>query len=134
MGRDESDASLAAFRLALSWKEALGAEVLGLHLVSGEGGCCYPTYLDPKGLSLAEVLEKAEAFLRARYTPLDRLLVTKGEDEADLVELARREKLDLLVLGSKAKRTWRRRLGGTVEAALQRTDLPLLVVPEATVW
>ena len=42
--------------------------------------------------------------------------------------------LDLLVLGSKAKRTWRRRLGGTVEAALQRTDLPLLVVPEATVW
>ena len=57
-----------------------------------------------------------------------------GEDEADLVELARREKLDLLVLGSKAKRTWRRRLGGTVEAALQRTDLPLLVVPEATVW
>ncbi|MCH1928559.1 hypothetical protein L6232_27575, partial [Shewanella sp. C31] len=65
VGLDESAASLAAFRLAEAGGKALGAEVVGLHLVSGEGGCCFPTYLDPRGLALAEVLERAKGHLAA---------------------------------------------------------------------
>ncbi|WP_240307616.1 hypothetical protein [Thermus caldifontis] len=41
---------------------------------------------------------------------------------------------DLLVLGSKAKSTWRHRLGRMVEVLSRQSSLPLLVVPEATVW
>lgn len=132
VGVDEGDAALAAARLAQAFGEKLGAEVVGLHLVSGEGGCCYPTYLDPKGLGLAQVLERAEAFLGQRLGL--KVQAMKGEEASDLLEAAKRLKADLLVLGSKAKRTWRHRLGQMVEAALRHAELPLLVVPEATRW
>lgn len=132
MGVDEGDAALAAARLAQILGEKLGAEVVGLHLVSGEGGCCYPTYLDPKGLGLAQVLERAETFLSQRLGL--KVQAMKGEEASDLLEAAKRLKADLLLLGSKAKRTWRHRLGQMVEAALRHAELPLLVVPEATRW
>lgn len=132
VGVDEGDAALAAARLAQIFGERLGAEVVGLHLVSGEGGCCYPTYLDPKGLGLAQVLERAEAFLSERLGL--KVQAFKGEEALDLLEAAKRLGVDLLVLGSKAKSTWRHRLGRMVEALSTQSPLPLLVVPEATVW
>ncbi len=132
VGVDEGDAALAAARLAQIFGERLRAEVVGLHLVSGEGGCCYPTYLDPKGLGLAQVLERAEAFLSERLGL--KVQAFKGEEALDLLEAAKRLGVDLLVLGSKAKSTWRHRLGQMVEAALRHGELPLLVVPEAARW
>ncbi|MCS6868124.1 universal stress protein [Thermus sp.] len=134
VGLDESPASLAAFRVAEAWGRALGAEVLGLHLVSGEGGCCFPTYLDPRGLALAEVLERARAHLEALLRATGVVEASKGENELDLLRLAEARGADLLVLGSKAKSTWRHRLGRMVETLVARTPLPLLVVPEAAVW
>ncbi|GAB5602842.1 universal stress protein [Thermus sp. FJN-A] len=134
VGLDESAASLAAFRLAEAWGKALGAEVVGLHLVSGEGGCCFPTYLDPRGLALAEVLERAKGHLEALLKATGVVEVGKGEDEPDLLRLAEARGAGLLVLGSKAKSTWRHRLGRMVEVLSQETRLPLLVVPEAAVW
>ncbi|MFD3005925.1 universal stress protein [Thermus tengchongensis] len=134
VGLDDSSASLSAFRVAEAWGRAMGAEVLGLHLVSGEGGCCFPTYLDPRGLALAEVLERARGHLEALLKATGVVEVSKGEDELDLLRLAEARGADLLVLGSKARSTWRHRLGRMVEALLTQSHLPLLVVPEAAVW
>jgi len=134
VGLDDSPASLAAFRVAEAWGKALGAEVFGLHLVSGEGGCCFPTYLDPGRLSLSQVLEQARAHLEALLQATGVVEVAPGERELDLLRLAQARKADLLVLGSKAKSTWRHRLGRMVEVLAQESPLPLLVVPEATVW
>ncbi len=134
VGLDESPASLAAFRVAEAWGKALGAEVLGLHLVSGEGGCCFPTYLDPRRLSAAEVLERARGHLEALLRATGVVEVAWGAEEVDLLHLAQARGADLLVLGSKAKSTWRHRLGRMVEVLFQRSPLPLLVVPEAAVW
>ncbi|BDG17377.1 universal stress protein [Thermus brockianus] len=134
VGLDESPAALAAFRVAEAWGKALGAEVFALHLVSGKGGCCFPTYLDPERLSLGEVLERAKAFLEDLLKASGVVEVFPGEDELDLVRLAQARQADLLVLGSKAKSTWRHRLGRMVEALASQSPLPLLVVPEATVW
>lgn len=134
VGLDESPASLAAFRVAEAWGKALGAEVFALHLVSGKGGCCFPTYLDPERLSLAEVLERAKGFLEGLLKATGVVEVSPGEDELDLVRLAQARQADLLVLGSKAKSTWRHRLGRMVEVLAAQSPLPLLVVPEATVW
>ncbi len=134
VGLDDSPASLAAFRVAEAWGKALGAEVFGLHLVSGEGGCCFPTYLDPGRLSLSQVLEQARVHLEALLQATGVVEVAPGEREVDLLRLAQTRKADLLVLGSKAKSTWRHRLGRMVEVLAQESPLPLLVVPEATVW
>lgn len=134
VGLDESPASLSAFRVAEAWGKALGAEVFGLHLVSGEGGCCFPTYLDPKRLSAAEVLEKAQVHLEGLLRATGVVEVAWGEEEMDLLRLCQAREADLLVLGSKAKSTWRHRLGRMVEVIFQRSPLPLLVVPEALVW
>jgi nucleotide-binding universal stress UspA family protein len=60
--------------------------------------------------------------------------VAQGEEELDLLHLAEARGADLLVLGSKAKSTWRHRLGRMVEVLVQESSLPLLIVPEATVW
>ena len=60
--------------------------------------------------------------------------VSPGENELDLVRLVQARQADLLVLGSKAKSTWRHRLGRMVEVLAAQSPLPLLVVPEATVW
>ncbi|WP_298631166.1 universal stress protein [uncultured Thermus sp.] len=134
VGLDESPASLSAFRVAEAWGKALGAEVFALHLVSGEGGCCFPTYLDPRGLALAQVLERAKTHLEALLQASGVVEVSKGEEELDLLRLAQAREADLLVLGSKAKSTWRHRLGRMVEVLSSQSSLPLLVVPEATVW
>ncbi|SDF47033.1 Nucleotide-binding universal stress protein, UspA family [Thermus arciformis] len=134
VGLDESPASLAAFRVAEAWGRALGAEVLGLHLVSGHGGCCFPTYLDPGKLSVPEVLERAKAHLEALLKATGAVEVSWGEAEEDLLRLAEARGADLLVLGSKARSTWRHRLGRMVEVLVLRSPLPLLVVPEAAVW
>jgi nucleotide-binding universal stress UspA family protein len=134
VGLDDSPASLAAFRVAEAWGKALGAEVFGLHLVSGEGGGCFPTYLDPGRLSLSQVLERARAHLEALLQATGVVEVAPGERELDLLRLAQARKADLLVLGSKAKSTWRHRLGRMVEVLAQESSLPLLVVPETTVW
>lgn len=120
--------------MAEAWGKALGAEVFGLHLVSGERGCCFPTYLDPGRLSLSQVLERARAHLEALLQATGVVEVAPGERELDLLRLAQARKADLLVLGSKVKSTWRHRLGRMVEVLLQESPLPLLLVPEATVW
>ncbi len=57
-----------------------------------------------------------------------------GEEEMDLLRLAEDRGADLLALGSKAKSSWRHRLGRMVEVLALRSALPLLVVPEAAVW
>ncbi|WP_281173154.1 universal stress protein [Thermus amyloliquefaciens] len=134
VGLDDSPASLSAFRMAEAWGRALGAEVFGLHLVSGQGGCCFPTYLDPETLGLAEALDRAKAHLENLLKATGVVEVSKGEEELDLLRLAEAREADLLVLGSKAKSTWRHRLGRMVEVLAHRSSLPLLVVPEATVW
>ncbi len=134
VGLDDSPASLAAFRVAEAWGKALGAEVLGLHLVSGEGGCCFPTYLDPARLSAREVLERARAHLEGLLRATGAVEVFWGEEEMDLLRLAEDRGADLLALGSKAKSSWRHRLGRMVEVLALRSALPLLVVPEAAVW
>jgi nucleotide-binding universal stress UspA family protein len=134
VGLDDSPASLAAFRVAEAWGRALGAEVFGLHLVSGERGCCFPTYLDPNRLSLSQVLEAAKAHLEGLLKATGVVEVAPGERELDLLRLAQDRGADLLVLGSKARSTWRHRLGRMVEVLVQESPLPLLVVPEAAVW
>jgi nucleotide-binding universal stress UspA family protein len=134
VGLDDSPASLAAFRVAEAWGRALGAEVFGLHLVSGERGCCFPTYLDPNRLSLGQVLEAAKAHLEGLLKATGVVEVAPGERELDLLRLAQDRGADLLVLGSKARSTWRHRLGRMVEVLVQESPLPLLVVPEAAVW
>jgi len=134
VGLDDSPASLSAFRVAEAWGKALGAEVFGLHLVSGAGGCCFPTYLDMRRLSANQVLEGAKAHLEALLKATGVVEVAQGEEELDLLHLAEARGADLLVLGSKAKSTWRHRLGRMVEVPVQESSLPLLIVPEATVW
>ncbi len=97
-------------------------------------GCCFPTYLDPRRLSAAEVLERARGHLEALLRATGVVEVAWGAEEVDLLHLAQARGADLLVLGSKAKSTWRHRLGRMVEVLFQRSPLPLLVVPEAAVW
>jgi nucleotide-binding universal stress UspA family protein len=133
VGLDDSPASLAAFRVAEAWGKALGAEVFGLHLVSGERGC-FPTYLDPNRLSLGQVLEAAKAHLEGLLKATGVVEVAPGERELDLLRLAQDRGADLLVLGSKARSAWRHRLGRMVGVLVQESPLPLLVVPEAAVW
>lgn len=134
VGLDDGPASLSAFRVAEAWGRALGAEVFGLHLVSGQGGCCFPRYLDPEGLALTEVLAQAKAHLEQLLKATGVVEVSKGDEELDLLRLAKAREADLLVLGSKAKSTWRHRLGRMVEVLSSQSSMPLLVVPEATVW
>ncbi|MGQ9692170.1 MAG: universal stress protein [Thermaceae bacterium] len=134
VGLDETPASLSAFRLAQAVAEKTGAEVVGLHMVSPERGCCFPTYLDPKGLEVSELLQKAQSTLERLLQTTGVVNVAKGEEGGDLLRLAHAHKADLLVLGSKAKSSWRNRLGRMVEVLLTRADLPLLIVPEATHW
>jgi nucleotide-binding universal stress UspA family protein len=134
VGLDDSPASLAAFWVAEAWGRALGAEVFGLHLVSGERGCCFPTYLDPNRLPLSQVLEAAKAHLEGLLKATGVVEVAPGERELDLLRLPQDRGADLLILGSKARSTWRHRLGRMVEVLVQESPLPLLVVPEAAVW
>ncbi len=102
--------------------------------MSGERGCCFPTYLDPNPLSLGQVLEAAKAHLEGLLKATGVVGVAPGERELDLLRLPQDRGADLLVLGSKARSTWRHRLGRMVEVLVQESPLPLLVVPEAAVW
>ncbi len=129
---DDSSASLAALRVASRLAEGAGGELVAFHLVSvGPHSCCVPQYLPPEALEAADLDRRAEAALREALGYEGPLVVARGEEIEGLLELSHEHRVDLLVLGSKAKSSHWTRLGRSVVGLLYKADLPLLVVPEA---
>lgn len=129
---DAGSTSASALTAARYLAEHTGADLVGLHLVSVlPGSCCVPNYLPPELLKVPDLLEAAEHALRERFPEIERLIVSRGEEIEGLLGLAAQEQLDLLVIGSKAKSSFRTRLGACLEGMLFKSELPLLIVPEA---
>ena len=130
---DDSSAGLSAWRYAEALAAAVGAEALAFHLVSlMPGSCCVPTYLPPELMEEAKVLPSARRALTGKLgIPGDRLVIERGEESTGLLELAEDWRVDLLVVGSRAKSSHRTRLGRTVVELLYQAEVPILVVPEA---
>ncbi len=129
---DDSSASLAALKVAHTLAAAAGAELVAFHLVSvAPQSCCVPQYLPPEALEAADLDRQAEAALRRRLGYEGSLIVARGEEIEGLLDLSREHGVDLLAIGSRARSSHWTRLGRSVVGLLYKSELPLLVVPEA---
>jgi nucleotide-binding universal stress UspA family protein len=138
---DFSGASDAALRRALDLARRTGAELHVLHAVPGP-------YPDERA-TFDDLSEDDRTFYRWVWhhaddelttllagitpngTPLKRVL-TGGPPSHVVLDYAEQEGIDLVVMGTHGRRGLRRVvLGSVAEDVLHRTDLPVLVVPEA---
>ncbi len=133
VGVDDSSAGLSAWRYGERLAARANASLVAVHLVSlAPESCCVPTYLPPELLGERDVLDHAQKVLASRLglSP-DRLVVGRGDEVDGLLDLARAQGADLLVVGSRAKSSHRTRIGRLVVGLIRRAERPLLVVPEA---
>ncbi len=133
VGVDDSSAGLSAWRYGERLAARANASAVAIHLVSlAPDSCCVPTYLPPELLGEQDVLAHAQRALASRLGLVpERLVVGRGDEVDGLLDLARAQGADLLVVGSRAKSSQRTRIGRLVVGLVHRADLPLLVVPEA---
>ncbi len=135
---DFSAASAAALRRALDLTERTGAEIHVLHAVPGPN-VSFDDLPEPDRAFYREVWRRAEgdldAFLQrvpAGSVALKRVL-TAGLASRTILDYATHEGMDLVVMGTHGRRGIKRvMLGSVTEEVLQRSDLPVLVVPPGT--
>ncbi len=92
-----------------------------------------PPSPDGSAVALQVFTDAAESYLReiaGRYEPRPKTLLRFGSVARRLIEAARREGCDLIALATRGgHKLERRMLGGTTEAVLHGTHVPVLVVP-----
>jgi nucleotide-binding universal stress UspA family protein len=125
-GVDASPESLAALDLALELATVLGARLIAVHAVGllEEGG--YRPRLD-----LRAVLEDARTRLGRTVTTSVDLVQEDGVPADVVVRVAKRERADLIVVGSRGVGGALRQLGSTSEALVSHAAVPILVVPSS---
>ena len=64
-----------------------------------------------------------------------RMLIKKGKIVEEIVKTSVEEKVDLIIIGSKAKHPlWEQLFGSVSTKLIDRTKVPILIIPEGTVF
>jgi nucleotide-binding universal stress UspA family protein len=133
---DGSEASLAAYRLALSTARAFGAEVILLYVVdasaldeivrlSGRERPHLLNEMQESGMKLLQSLSQ-EAQQQGVAARVD---IQTGMPDEVILDEAIRQQVGLIVMGKIGRKRHRRSLLGSVtERILEAADLPVLVV------
>ena len=139
---DFSEPSAAALRRALDLTERTGAEVHVLHVVPApetDLDVSFDDLPEPDRAYYREVWKRAEGDLDAflQRVPTGRATIkrvlTAGLASRTVLDYAGHEDIDLVVMGTHGRRGLKRfMLGSVTEEVLQRSDLPVLVVPPGT--
>lgn len=139
---DFSDASAAALRRALDLAERAGAEIHVLHVAPGpeaDFDVPFDELPEPDRAFYRETWRRAErelgAFLQRVLTGpvVPKRVLTAGLASHTILDYATHEDMDLVVMGTHGRRGIKRvMLGSVTEEVLQRSDLPVLVVPPGT--
>jgi nucleotide-binding universal stress UspA family protein len=140
IGIDFSPASLNAFRYAAKWVTGLGGSLTLVHAYQ-------PTMLEPHlDFGMQAALLKQQEDLALRYfSDLKNSLAEEerrrlnfefrlelGQPSEVLLEMSQELMPDLVVLGAQGGNPWvRKLLGSTALGMIQRSDFPLLIVPES---
>src|SRR5690606_15378725 len=139
---DFSDPSAAALRRALDLAERTGAQIHVLHVVPApetDLDVSFDDLPEPDRAYYRHVWKQAEGELDAflQRVPTGRATVkrvlTAGLASRTVLEYAGHEDIDLVVMGTQGRRGFKRfMLGSVTEEVLQRSELPVLVVPPGT--
>jgi len=135
---DFSEAALFVTREAASWVDAMGGELVLLHVVPD---ICI-RWLDHLAIAFIDqtTLETAYEELREQgqrrfstwlsYPAQERCrtLVAVGDTADAIVEVAQRQMVDLIIMRAPKRRWWRRILPGSVtDAVMRRASVPVVV-------
>jgi nucleotide-binding universal stress UspA family protein len=134
---DFSEAALFVTREAVSWVDAMGGELLLLHVVPD----MYLRWLDHMAITFVDQtrLEAAYDELReegqrkfSTWLPYPdhercRTLVVVGDTADAIVEVAQVEMVDLIIMPAPQRRWWRPTLVGSVtDAVMRRASVPVV--------
>lgn len=149
---DFSDASRAALEHALAFADAVGAEVVLLHVVDEDAMShtqlsgireLFTMTIDPTGNTFCyealresaphDVYEEAQRKLTTLLPPLFddhvRTVVAVGEVAETIVRVALEEHVTLIVMGTHGKRGWRRLLLERItEQVVQQSPVPVITL------
>lgn len=136
---DFSGASDAALRRATDLAARTGAELHVLHVVPGiSPDVAFDDLAKDDRAFYRRLFDEADAALTARFERVDRdgirakRVISKGAPAHIVLDYAQREGVDLLVMGTHGRRGLRRFfLGSVAGEVLRRTEIPVMIVPEA---
>jgi nucleotide-binding universal stress UspA family protein len=134
---DFSEAALLVTREAVSWVDAMGGELVLLHVVPD----IYLRWLDHLAIAFIDrtTLEAAYEELREQgqrkfstwlsYPDKERCrtLVVVGDTADAIVEVAQREMVDLIIMRAPKRRWWRPILPSVTDAVMRRASVPVVV-------
>jgi len=133
---DFSENSVPARQLAVDYAKAFGAELLIIHVINTTG---YPHYVDWVGEELDQILRRTRdsaethlAELAKEIGPLMRPVKTfcmTGSPPREIVELAAKEAVDLIVIGTHGRTGVKHLVMGSIATSVLRTaHRPVLIV------
>jgi nucleotide-binding universal stress UspA family protein len=137
---DFSEAALFVTRKALSWVDAMGGELLLLHVVPD----IYLRWLDDLATAFIDQMRLEAAYDELReegqrqfstWLPYPdnarcRTLVVVGDTADAIVEVAQVEMVDLIIMRAPKRRWWRPTLVGSVtDAVVHRASVPVVTWP-----
>lgn len=132
---DFSVNSIPAGQLAVDYAKAFGAELLIIHVIDATG---FPSYVDWVGEELNQIMERTQNSAVARLEELAkeyRSLIpvktycTIGSSPKEIVDLAARESVDLIVIGTHGRTGVKHLVMGSVaRSVLRSAHRPVLIV------
>lgn len=136
---DFSGASDAAFHRAADLAGRTGAELHVLHVVPGiSPEVSFADLSKDDRAFYRRLFEQADGDLTARFEQVDtqgtrtKRVISKGAPSHVVLDYAAREGADLIVMGTRGRTGFRRFfLGSVAGEVLRRTEVPVMVVPEA---
>ncbi|AFM24653.1 universal stress protein [Desulfomonile tiedjei] len=136
---DFSVNSLPARQLAVDYAKAFGAELLIIHVIDATG---FPSYVDWVGKELDQILERTQNAAAARLEELAeeygslipvKPYCTIGSAPKEIVELAARESVDLIVMGTHGRTGVKHLVMGSIaRSVLRSAHRPVLIVEAPT--
>jgi len=138
---DFSDTAMNAVNYAARMGSESGAELLLFHAVQAAIPDPYvPAYYitdvsNEQAGAAKESMDKLVKRLKADYALPVSSEIAIGDISGSLADYANREKADLVVMGTHGARHWLEKLMGTNTGnVVYHLGMPLLVVPEGSVW
>jgi nucleotide-binding universal stress UspA family protein len=133
---DLSETSAAGVRYALELAQAEGAEVILFHVIGvAEEWFAAPKHSEPVRELLEAETHRLDRFLRQNFTSFSGLVeirqkVELGHPSVNIVEIAEREGVDMIVMSTHGRTGIDHMLMGSVaEKVVARAPCPVLTIP-----
>lgn len=154
LSTDFSDENKVLLPYAIDFLKDAGGEIIIFHAYMDNiciGSNCYPGNMDTDNYFTTEIMieleKKSQEMMQEKIQYLIDLInaedanniivrpvLVSGDPEEELIELSKKEKPDLILMGTRGKGGKRFLEGSLVKSVMTKCDVPMLFIPNGYSW